>query len=337
MLRGLFTLVFIAAAAWSGYWWLGATAQDTAMRTWLDDRRADGWVSDYSSLEVAGYPNRFDTTVTDLNLADPRSGWAWAAPMFQVLALSYQPNHIIAIWPHEQVVSTPDERISVGASQMRASVVFEANTDLALDRTVLIIEEMTLKSTANWSSSLKKATLTTEQTVEEPFAHDIGFLAEEFRPARIFKAIVDPSDLMPDVFDVFKVRGTIAYDAPWDRHAIEGDKPLVTRIDLDEFNATWGELDFQATGSVEVDRLGYLNGEVAVRAKNWKDMLTLAVNSGVVSQDVSDALAAGLSLIAGLSGNPDTLDAPLSFSNQLMKLGPIPIGPAPRLTVNHLQ
>ncbi len=334
MARKLVVVILLAALAWSGYWWVGSTAKETALVSWLEERRNAGWVADYQSLDVRGFPNRFDTRIVNLELADPESGWAWSAPEFQVLALSYQPNHIIAVWPQIQTFSSPLERIEVEAKDMRASVKFVADTALALDRTVLILEDLKMTSTADWVSTLKKATFTTEQTVGEPFAYDIGILAEKLKPARMFKAIVDPSDILPDTFEVLRLRSTTAFDGPWDRHAIEGDKPLLTRLDIDEFTATWGKLDFQAKGSVEVDRFGFPTGKIAVRAKNWKDMLALAVSAGVLPQEFAGTLEGILGIVANLSGNPETLDAPLSFANGQMKLGPIPIGPAPRLQFN---
>ena len=63
-------------------------------------------------------------------------------------------------------------------------------------------------------------------------------------------------------------------------------------------------------------------------------MLTLAVSSGVVPSELQRTLESGLGLLARLSGNPDTLDAPLSFKNKVISLGPVPIGRAPKIRIN---
>ena len=76
MMRSLFFLVSLAALGWSAYWWGGSRAKDEAINAWLADRRAAGWVADTSDIVVQGFPNRFDTTFKDLNIADPDSGWA---------------------------------------------------------------------------------------------------------------------------------------------------------------------------------------------------------------------------------------------------------------------
>ena len=334
MARKLVIVILLAAFAWSGYWWLGSTTKEAALKGWLAERQGAGWVADYENLQVRGFPNRFDTRIINLELADPQSGWAWSAPEFQVLALSYQPNHIIAIWPRQQTISSPFERILVQSRNMRASVVFEADTALAINRVVLEVDEMALTSTADWDSSLQQVKLSTRQTLGEPFAHDLDFQARNLKPARVFKAIIDPGKLLPEAFEKLTIQLTGVFDGPWDRHAAEGDKPQLTRLDIDEITATWGRLDFQAKGSVTVDGAGYPVGKISVRARNWRDMLAVGVSSGLLPQEIASTLEGVLSIVANLSGNPQTLDAPLSFANGQMKLGPVSLGPAPRLRFN---
>ena len=267
-----FAMIFttLAIAGWSGWWWVGSTAQQTALSTWIEDRQRAGWVADYQDLQVKGYPNRFDTKLTDLNLADPRSGWAWKTPELQVLMLSYKPNHIIAVLPPEQVISTPEENIKVTSDDIRASVKFDADTALALNAVTAELKAVTLTSNAGWTSAMKKAKLATRQTAGTENAHDIFFQADDLKPARIFKNIIDPDGLLPDVFDTVRTDFTAEFDAPWNRHAVEGRKPEVTGLNIKEFTATWGELDFQATGDLTFDSLGYPTGKVAVRAKTGR-------------------------------------------------------------------
>jgi hypothetical protein len=50
-----------------------------------------------------------------------------------------------------------------------------------------------------------------------------------------------------------------------------------------------------------------------------------------VPESLLGTLESGLTLMAQMSGNPETLDVPLTFRNGRILLGPIPIGPAPIL------
>ena len=85
-------------------------------------------MAEAGSLDVQGFPNRFDTVFTDLVLADPATGLAWEVPQFQINALSYTPHHVIAVWPDRQLVATPQEKFLVESRDMRASLVIAPDT-----------------------------------------------------------------------------------------------------------------------------------------------------------------------------------------------------------------
>ncbi|MFK5997557.1 MAG: DUF2125 domain-containing protein [Rhodobacterales bacterium] len=330
-MRILLGIFGFAVLAWFGYWFIGSNAMETGLKSWLQDRQDSGWVADYTSLDVQGFPNRFDATVINIDLADPKYGWAWTAPEFQILTLSYTPNHFIAVWPHKQTVSTPYETHIITSKDMRASFVFEPNTSLALKRSTLTLKDLTVTSGRGEQSSIASAVLATRQTEGVKFAHDIAFDAKGFMPSKSLKARLDPAAILPPAFKTVSLRSTATFDAPWDRLAIEDVKPNLTRLDITEFDAKWGEVQIQATGSVKVDEEGYPTGSIAVRAKNWRALIRLAVASGALDAGTAQSLETGLGLIAMLSGNNNTLDVPLIFSKHIMSIGPIPIGAAPRL------
>lgn len=334
MVRLFFGLLILITIGWCGYWFVGSSAQQSGLTAWLEERRSAGWVADYDALDVQGFPSRFDTKITNLNLADPKSRWAWSASELQILMLSYKPNHVIAVLPPKHTISSPKERIDVASDTMRASIKFDANTDLALNAVSGELENVILTSNAGWTSELKSAQLATRQTAGVEDSHDIFFQADQVKPARIFTKLIDPDSQLPDVFDTLRIDVTAGFDAPWDRHAVEGQKPEFTALAVKDISASWGEMNFQAKGDLTFDATGYPTGKISVRAKNWKDMIALGVSAGAIPADMQSTLEGGLGLIARLSGNPDTLDAPLSFKNGFISLGPIPIGRAPKLRLN---
>lgn len=331
-MRALFAIVMILALGWSGYWFIGSSAKESAIISWLEDRQKAGWIANYDSLKIKGFPNRFDTRIETLELADPNSGWAWSAPEFQVLALSYQPNHVIAAWPETQKLSSTYETISITSSDMKASVVFEPNTGLALDRSTLTVADLGLTSTEGWTNRMEKVVLATRQSDTLEFGHDLAFDAQNFAPAKLLKSRIDPEGSLPAVFQTVHLEATVGFDAPWDRAAIEAGAPELTHVDIGNFKAVWGELELRLKGAVDIDARGFPVGQISIKAKKWREMLSLAKTAGAISPELAATLESGLGLIALLSGNKDSLDAPLSFSNGLVHIGPIPIGPAPRLT-----
>ena len=330
-MRKLLAFVLIAALAWGGYWFIGSSAVERGLTAWFEDRRAAGWIADYSTLNTAGFPSRFDTTITDLELADPNTGVAWSAPLFQILALSYRPNHIIAALPNSQTLATPFERIDITSDQMRGSVVFEAGTSLTLNHSAFVMDNVALTGSAGWSMALDTGRFATRQTVGRENAHDMAFEALGFAPTAATRDTLDPAALLPSTVETLKIDATLGFDAPWDRFAIEDARPNITTVDLALLQASWGTLDLRATGELTINAQGVPTGRITVKATNWREMLDMAVAAGAVPTALAPTVERGLEILAGLSGTDQTLDAPLSFQNGFVSFGPIPLGPAPRL------
>jgi len=331
--RKLLVIVIAAATIWGGYWFVGSSAVESGLSSWLSDRQRDGWIAEYSSLHTRGFPNYFDTTITDLELVDPRTGVAWNAPVFKISALSYKPNHIIAMLPKEQTVASPFERITVNNTNMRGSVVFETSTSLALERSNFEIDAFTLTSNRGWKAGVQTGRLATRQTVAISNTHDIYFEASGVTPSASVLSALDPAGLLPKIFDTLTIDTTIGFDAPWDRFAIERSRPQIVSLDLKKLQATWGDLDLRAAGELEVDGAGIPTGSITIKAVNWREMLNIAVSAGILPKNVVPTAERAMELLAGMSGSPKTLDAPLSFQNGRIWFGPVPLGPVPRLVI----
>lgn len=328
-MRILIYITFAAAAIYGGYWFVGSSAVESASEQWFDDRRNEGWVADYDELETIGFPSRFDTTITDLTMADPDTGVAWSTPDFKILALSYRPNHIIAEWPETQTISTPFQTITATNTDMRASAVFEADTQLGLDRSSMTMEDFALSSTLGWSVKAANAQLATRQTVGIENSYDIAFNAIDFAPS----AGLSSRGNLPETFDDFRIDATVAFDAPWNRGAIETKRPQPTEISLKTAKAKWGHLDLSVAGKLTVDPVGRASGQITVRAENWRDMLNIAVAAGAVPENFAPTFDGALSLLAGASGRSSSIDAPITFKRGKMSIGFLPLGDAPRLTI----
>lgn len=331
-MRLLLALIIVMAGCWSGYWFIGSTGVSKGFGAWFEARRAEGWAAEYSALDTRGFPSRFDTTFTDLALADPDTGLAWEAPFFQLLALSYQPNHIIAIWPKEQLIATPVEKYHLTSTDMRASVVTGTNLALTLERTTLTAEDLAIAPTdQDQPTRIAALRLAAERVPANPDAYRLGLSADGFAPSLPWRVMIDPGDTLPETLDALQADISVTFDKPWDRSAIEDARPQPRLIKIRLAEARWGKLELQAAGEVSVDGAGIPTGEVVVKARNWRDILKLAVSSGAMPEAFAATLEEGLSLISQMAGNPKTLDVPLNFRNGHVRLGPLPIGPAPVL------
>jgi len=333
-MRKLLVITIVLASLWGGYWFVGSSATERGLASWIDARQQDGWMAEYTDLSTHGFPNRFDTTITGLELADPNTGVAWSAPFFQILSLSYQPHHVIAVWPATQTIATPEQKIDIESELMRGSIVFDPGTSIALNRSSVEMTDIALSSSLGWQSHLQSGQLATRQTVGRPNTYDVNFQAHGLTPGAQFIQSLNAGDLLPGVFDGMSIDATLEFDAPWDRFAIERARPQITSVELKILKANWGDLDLWMAGTLNVDAQGVPSGEITVKAKNWREMVEVARAAGFLPDMLVPTVQGALQFLAGLSGDPTTLDAPLTVKNGIVSLGPFPIGPAPNLTLH---
>jgi hypothetical protein len=333
-MRALLAIVILAVLGWTGFWFWQAGARERALEGWLAERQAAGWVAEAEDLRVTGFPNRVDAIVTGLDLADPEEGWSWRASELQILALSYKPHHVIAVLPGEQVVATPYETVRATSDLLRGSVIFRPSPRLELDHSTFEIEGMEITGDGGWTAEIGRAILATRQAAGEgapPFAHDVAFDAQRLRLPQAMMDRVGAGNVLPAEIGKVALDTTLAFDRPWDRAAIEGENPVLNEVVVRDLSLSWGRLDLRGRGTLAVDAEGFAEGRLEFRARNWREMLDVAEAAGVVDPTLAGAVRAGLDLIARLAGDGEAINVPLDFADGRMRLGPIPIGPAPRL------
>lgn len=326
-MRIIVWIIAIAALCWCGYWFVAASALDRGANAWFDDRRADGWQADYSDLDISGFPYRFDAMLEDVALADPETGVVWQAPEFIVTALAYQPNHVIAIFPDEQTLRSPFDTLTITSADMRASARV-GGTNVELRESTAEMGQVSVKSTQGWEITLDRGLLATRATGDN--SYDLYFEATDLRPSDALRLGIDPQDRLPDTFETLKLDATAAFDAPWDRFAIERARPQPTRIDLKEFDARWGQLELRAVGALDIMSDGTPEGRITVKATNWREIVSIGQATGVIPDSAVRMITSGLEMMASLSGPPNTIDVPLTFQSGRMAIGPLPLGPAPK-------
>jgi hypothetical protein len=329
-MKRLLFVIIAAAALWGGYWVVGSMSATRAFTSWFDARQAEGWIAEYDAVKTRGFPSRFDTTISDLSLADPNTGLAYSAPFVQFFALSYKPEHIIVVWPNAQKLSTPFGTAQISSTDMRASLVVQRRASLALERTNFVAADLRAELPDDQVLAASGVTMAIEAVAVTPNTYHFGLETRDVvlpQPAGLRLQ----TGLLPDQLERARADVTMSFDATWDIDALQTARPQPTQIDIKLIEARWGQLELQIAGSLSVDAKGIPTGQVTIKADNWRDILTLVSASGFVPQQLLRPIEQGLSLVAGLSGRTNSLDLPLDFANGRMLLGPIPIGKAPVL------
>ncbi|AHM04297.1 High-affinity K+ transport system, ATPase chain B [Roseibacterium elongatum DSM 19469] len=330
MRRLIFGLVVLTALA-SGWWAFYAWSTERVVSQWMAAREAEGWLARYADLSVEGFPTRFDTRLRDLELADPDTGWVWRVPELFLGQRALRPDHLRAIWPREQVLSSSRESVTIRSEVMRSELDVQPAAQFALDASVTEMQGVEVASTEGWSMYLSDGRLTGQRVEGTDDTYDVAFVAEGLEPPGPMAALLDPAGVLPQRIGTVTYRARMAFDRPWDLRAIEERRPQISQIALEDMSAQWGDMLFRATGAVDVDAAGQPEGDIAVRAENWQSMVELAVNAGAIPQQLQGSIEAVLGMVAGLSGRPENIDATLSFRDGRVFLGPLPLGPAPRL------
>ncbi|WP_425037626.1 DUF2125 domain-containing protein [Primorskyibacter sp. S187A] len=329
MFKKLTLLLVLAAALWSGYWFWGAQTLKSEYQTWFDARESEGWQAEYSALDVRGFPNRFDTTWSDLALADPETGLAWEAPFFQLLMLSYKPNHVIAIWPDTHRFSSVNQSFDITNDSLQASLVTDAAPDLPLRRANLAAETLTLTETRSGDVTALAALRAAVERQEDTPSYRIAATADGLAlSAPLLRQL---GRALPETFSTARLDMTATFDTPWGLSAVETARPQPTAIDLDIAEAAWGPMQLRLSGELEIDQTGRPEGAVSLQAREWRDMLELAEATELLPRGAAEAIAGPLGALAALSGNADALDVELTFRRGQVFLGPLPLGPAPRI------
>ena len=104
----LFFLVVIAVAAYCGYWvWMSGEVKKGADQ-WVQDQRDAGMTVEYSSLKVGGFPFRFVLEEKDQMIAKPDVNYRWEGEQLQLIAQTWNLNHILVRSPGENFTRLPN-------------------------------------------------------------------------------------------------------------------------------------------------------------------------------------------------------------------------------------
>ncbi|NHB76555.1 DUF2125 domain-containing protein [Rhodobacter calidifons] len=337
-MRKLLILILLGTGLWSGYWFLGSGAIRQGVEAGFADAARQGLVAENSGVTVAGFPNRFDLTVSGLRLGDPKTGLFWQAPFAQVFAMTWKPWHIIAALPPEQVLILPDEAVTITSTNLKASLRAKPATDLPLAEVRLAGDSLALASDRGWTLALGEFTLGLRaEPALGPAGYELGFDLAPLTPDPSFPAAVraltlpdlPPADL-PDAVESLWGSLYLTFSAPLDRHAGER-RPLLTRVEVNQLNLAWGDLSASAKGTVEADDQGFAAGRVTVEVTNWNRLPAILVTAGLVKPELAPTIARGMQALAAQTPDASILSLTLVMENGRMSFGPFPLGPAPRM------
>ena len=326
-MRAVMVVMLVLGVVWGGYWLAGSIALQKGAEAWFAGQAAEGRIASSSKIEVHGFPNRFDLTVSDVHLADPVSGFGWDAPFAQVFSMTWKPWHLIAALPNTQTITTPDQVISLASTKLQGSLKLVPGAALALDAIVVDGTGLAATSSAGWVIKAARAEFATRQDASVANGHEVNLTVTGLVPD---PALMAGAGDLPATIETAQIDLVAGFSAPIDRFA-GALRPQVTTLTLNEGQLRWGDLLITTKGAVVADAEGLAEGRIDIHIENWRKMLPPAVAMGLIKAEVAPTVENMMQLLAQQSGDGTTLDLPLVIKAGRMSLGPIPLGPAPRM------
>ena len=117
-----YVALLIVVLIWSAFWWLESGRVQRSILGQAKALQNQGYVAQWSSLKVDGYPFRLRVVMVGPKLADS-AGWGLSATRLEAQAMAYAPDVWVLAAPAGLIVSRPGEgAMSVSGKAIRASL-----------------------------------------------------------------------------------------------------------------------------------------------------------------------------------------------------------------------
>ena len=323
-----FVLLLLGVIAWSGYWlWLRSEAR-IRLDAGVEDLRRAGYEVSWSDRALGGYPFRLDVSLKDARVRDP-SGWALAAPQLEAEAFAHAPTRWILAAPQGVTFTRPrGGPVRVTGKLIRASVSHFEKTPPSFS-----FEGVGL--TFAPETGAEPFALTAAERVEMHLRagpDDEGLLAVDMdkgqaRLSGLFARIAGEKPIsilwQSTLTHMSAFRGASWPEAvrAW---TAGGGQIRLRQAGLSAGEATVGS----QSGTFTVGSDGRLQGAMDVTLRQAPRALSAMGDTGVIPPESAQAASA---MAQARQGQGDLARATITFQAGQTTLGPVAIGPAPRV------
>lgn len=318
-------LAGVVALTMTWFWMRGEVEQ--RLESARTAATAAGWTMDWDRTAISGFPFRLDVTLGNPRVREP-SGWGLAAPALKAEAFVFAPGHWVLVAPDGVTVERRrGGALRVGAAVLRASLSEAGKTPprLSIEGLGLTFTSppgcapFPLRSAAEFHLHMKSGPDNQAAAYVEldgalaNFDGLVGRIAANRRSNLIIDGIYSRADALSGPSWVPAAR----------RWRAAGGRLRLRRLHV---AAGLAQVD-AAMGDLGIDRDGRLVGQVDLVLRQAPKILGAMGEAGVLAPDAARAAAA----IAGAAQQGPQVSLPLSFQAGRTTLGPLALGPAPRI------
>ena len=325
MLRAVTIATLLGAAAYGGYWFFAKSTAETATQNAIANARALGYQISYDDLHLRGFPSRLDQTATNLSVTFPDGQSGVDLEWLQAFALSYRPNQVIIATPRSFDLRLGGQEIAIGNDDLKAQV--DVGLDLALPLERAVIEGHQMRFTGGqWEVAADGLLAALRPAPTAAAGEHLYDIYAELRDIALPPAMAErlgATGVMPAALDGLRLTATARFAEALSLKA----PPVLTEVTFSDASLNWGEAGLALSGTLHPDTAGRATGQVNVTLRNWTEVLDLAQAAGLLSADQQRLIGQGLQLLGGGA----ELTAPITLEGGQMRLGFLPLGPAPAL------
>ena len=324
-MRKLIWAGVVMVMLWCGYWAAATYAIRTGVTQGITDAARDGGFA-VPTVTMAGFPTTFDISLGALDVADPASGIRWQSAGVQAQAAAWQPWHVNILPAPAQTLILPDQTITLTAADLRGSLTVAPNRHLDLQHVTTTIVQPVIASSLGWGARGDLAEVKIAAKEGAPGSYDVTLVAENMGPDANLAALIGTDTPISRI----DLAGSAVFAHPLGPMADPTMQRLMA-VNVGNLRMVWGQVTFDLTGGIVANAGGLAEGRFDIAVQNWRSLIPALVAAGVIKPEVAPTITGFLNAVAAQSGDPDLLQLPLIYANGRGALGPLPLGPAPRL------
>ena len=329
-MRRLFSVLIVCGVVYGAFWSIVVNAIDRGVADAVAQARSDGWDVQYSSLGTLRDWRQFRFDGVDLAVTSADGQIAWAAPSIAVSASSVRPNQIQIDFGQKQTLSIGGQRIMIAGQKIIANAGVGTNLATSFDHLEILLSDLAAQSDRGSLFDVAALTATMTQADAADFIYDIGLTATGLvLPAALLED-VDPTGQLGATIGQVTLDGSVTLDTELDRFSFNQKQPspAIMQLAVQSLKVAWNDLTISAEGAADVDPDGILNGRITFQTAQWRELIDFLAVAGVLDAKVVPTAQNVASMLAQGDGH---LALPITFRDGFMSMGPLPLGPTPRL------
>lgn len=313
-MRLLLILTSLLALIWSGYWIVFSVKLKSEVSDFLESYNSEERLIDYSNISIKGFPNRFDITVNELNIKNENSKINWFLPYFQILSLSYKPNHLILVFPNTQILQNGKNKIIFNSNEMLASLSFMDYKFSELDQFILSIENSEIKASERIILNTTALNFAIKQSKTLEGDYHLGFRGNNIKLNTTetnseYKLLENNLNLV--------LHAEITLE---ELYSFSNKKmPKIKTLNIKALDLKSSNFNVTGTGKAFFNNNILEDGILNIKIENWRSFFNTPLQN-------NGKFKLGLELIETITGNDEILDLNLKIEDGNVYLGPVFIG-----------